>query len=676
MKAEPNPRPFSVGRALLLAASLGAPPAPAQEAPSLSPPQTGPSVAAGAGVAVAADMPTAGAHSLTRADLEAWLDGLLPYALQRGDVAGAVVVVVKGGEVLLQKGYGYADVAARKPVDPERTLFRPGSVAKLFTWTAVMQLVEQGKLDLDADVNSYLDFAIPPRAGKPITLRNLMTHTGGFDEAARALIVTDPADMASLEQGLKRWIPPRIADAGSTPSYSNYGAALAGYIVQRVSGEAFDDYIERHIFAPLGMQHSTFRQPLPKQFEPEMSKGYKLGSEKPKPYELVGGLAPAGALAATGADMGRFMIAHLQGGALGSNRILRDETTKQMHGTAFDMIPPLNRMLLGFYENDTNGHRVVTHAGDTQWFHSELNLFVDDGVGLFLSLNSLGKEAAAAPIRSALFEEWSDRYLPGPLEPGTVDSSTAKAHAQQLAGRYYLSRRGHTTFFAVLGLLSQVKVVAKDDGTITLPLNGLNSQPKEFTEIAPYVWRNVAGSDRIAASVENGRVLRFGYDPFPFMLFEPVPWWARSTWLLPLWLLALAALAATALAWPVTALIRRRYGVAYGLTGRDARAHRLARIASTLVVATTLAVAATFGLMASGYDWAGPGMDGWIRFVRLLSLVVFVGGGAITLWNALLVLRSQRGRLAKLWSLVLALSCLTVLWVGIVFRIVGVSANY
>ena len=124
--------------------------------------------------------------ALNRADVEAWLDGFMPYALERGDIAGAVVVVVKDGQVLLQKGYGYADVAKRTPVDPETTLFRPGSVSKLFTWTAVMQLVEQGKLDLDADVNEYLDFEIPARDGKPVTLRQIMTHTAGLEETARA----------------------------------------------------------------------------------------------------------------------------------------------------------------------------------------------------------------------------------------------------------------------------------------------------------------------------------------------------------------------------------------------------------------------------------------------------------------------------------------------------------
>ncbi|MBA3833656.1 MAG: beta-lactamase family protein [Chthoniobacterales bacterium] len=649
--------------------------APAQ-VPSIAPPTTVPPVGVPSVGAKTPEVPAQDAHPLTRADVEAWLDGFMPYALQRGDVAGAVVVVIKGGDILLEKGYGYSEVAERKPVDPERTLFRPGSVSKLFTWTAVMQLVEQGKLDLDADINTYLDFKIPPRDGKPITLRNLMTHTPGFDEIERALFVTHPKDLPTLEQALKRWTPPRVTAAGSTPAYSNYGAGLAGYIVQRVSGEAFDDYIERHIFAPLGMTHASFRQPLPAQLQPWMAKGYDLGSGEPKPFEIVT-IPPAGSLSASGGDMGRFMIAHLQNGAFGSNRILQEATAIKMHGTPSTMIPPLNRMLLGFYENNINGHRVITHAGDMQWFHTELNLFADDGVGLYVSVNSVGKEGAAGPIRSMLFRQFSDRYFPGPSQEGKVDAKVAKEHAQLMAGRYILSRRSHTTFLTVLNLLGEVKVISNDDGTITIPLlKGPDDQPKKWREVAPFVWRSADAGDRLAAKVENGRVMRFGYDEYPFMVFEPVPWWWSSGWLLPLWVTALVALSLTILAWPVSALVRRRYGVAYGLTGVDAKAHRRVRIASVLVVATMVAWFVTVETMSSSSDWASPATDGWITFLRLLSLVVFVAATVVALWNAWAVLSSERRRLAKLWSVLLAISCVTVLYVGVVFHLVGYSANY
>lgn len=616
--------------------------------------------------------------SLTRSDVEAWLDGFMPYALQRGDIAGAVVVVVKNGELLTGKGYGFADVAERKPVDPATTLFRPGSVSKLFTWTAVMQLVEQGKIDLDADVNQYLDFVIPARNGKPVTMRHIMTHTSGMEETARALITADPETMIELEPYLKHWVPTEIFDPGSTPAYSNYATSLAGYIVSRISGLSFDDYMDKFIFQPLDMQHSTFRQPLPEALQPFMSKGYELGSDKEsKPFEIVNS-APAGSLSAPGEDMARFMIAHLQNGAYGSGRILEEKTARQMHDTALDMIPPLNRMLLGFYETNVNGHRGITHAGDTQWFHSQLNLFPDDGIGIFLSVNSTGKEGAAQPLRTALFHEFADRYLPGTADDGTVDAETAKQHAQQMVGAYENSRRSETGFVTLANIAGQVKVAATEEGSIIIPaLTYAGGQPKQWREIAPYVWREVGGDDRVAARVVDGKVVRFSTDPFsPFMVFEPVPWWKSSAWLLPLLVAGLGALLLTVLAWPVSAMVRRHYGVRYELSGRDASAHRIVRIFALIVlVILTLAVILLVQMFSDLNDLS-PANDSKVSLLRLAAMVVFPLATLVGFWNAAAVLGSRRRKLAKLWSLVLALSFLVVLWVSYAFGLIGIGANY
>ena len=266
----------------------------AAQTPTLNP--ASPATSVKSGQAETATLATAtGAPTLTKADVDGWLDGLIPYGLDTGDIAGAVVVVVKDGQVLTQRGFGYADMKTRKPVDPDTTLFRPGSISKLFTWTAVMQQVQAGKLDLDRDINDYLDFKIPPAFGKPITLRNLMTHTAGFEETAKYLIATKLADNRPLDAALKRSVPARIYAPGSTASYSNYGASLAGYIVQRVSGEPFEAYVQRHIFAPLGMAHSSFVQPLPAGLGPLLASGYARASEDPQPYEIIP-LSPAGAL--------------------------------------------------------------------------------------------------------------------------------------------------------------------------------------------------------------------------------------------------------------------------------------------------------------------------------------------------------------------------------------------
>jgi CubicO group peptidase (beta-lactamase class C family) len=614
---------------------------------------------------------------LTQQDVASWADGFMPYALKSGDIAGAVVVVVKDGAVLFEKGYGYSDIAARRPVDPDRTLFRVGSTSKLFTWTAVMQLVEQGKIELDADVNRYLDFKIPPRDGKPVTMRNIMTHTAGFEETLKSLIETDPSRLLTLQAIVKRWTPERIFPAGSTPAYSNYAAALAGYIVARVSGESFEDYIDRHIFAPLGMEHSSFQQPLPKALQAAMSKGYALASQPEKPYELIA-VAPAGSLATTGSDIARFMIAHLQNGTYGANRILKADTAQEMHTTALTMIPPLDRMLLGFYEDNYNGHRVIAHGGDTQWFHSDLNLFIDNGVGLFISVNSLGKDGAAQGVRESLFREFTDRYFPGPTATGEVASQVAAEHARLMSGRYEMSRRSQSSFFSFLNLAGQDKVSANGDGTLDVSfMHGLAGEPLKWKEIEPFVWREVGGKTLLAAKIENGRVARFSVDGLsPIAVLEPVPWWRSAAWLLPLLLISAAALASTALLWPVAALVRRRYGAVLDLSGTPLKAYRLSRIAAAAVVVILAAWVGTLGAMLSNLRLLSPSFDWWFWVLQLLSLVVFVGAAAIALWNLRVVWTARRGWFSKGWSIVLVVSTLTVVWAALAYKLIGFDVNY
>ena len=665
--------------ALPLAAATQVAPAPAPPA-TIVPPELAPKDGEKKTDAAAVDTSVeAGAAALTRPDLEAWIDGFMPYALESGDVAGAVVVVVKNGQVLLQKGYGRADLAKGTPVDPDSVLFRPGSISKLFTWTAVMQLVEQGKLDLDADVNKYLDFKVPADGGKPITLRNVLTHTPGLEEQIRELIASDPKSITPLGKALKHWVPEQIHAPGTTPAYSNYATALAGYIVERVSGEPFDKYIERHIFAPLGMLNSSFSQPLPERMLKQMAKGYERASEgKAKPYEFIS-LAPAGSLAATGADMGRFMIAHLQDGEFNGARILGAETVQKMHTTGQASVGPLNRMMLGFYETTVNGHRAIAHGGDTQWFHSDLQLFPDDGVGIFVSMNSSGREGATGHIRGALVEGFANRYLPGPKPEGAgVSEADAKAHARQIAGTYLSSRRAQSNFMSLVYLLGPTKVSVNEDGTISVPMFATASgAPKKWREIAPYLWQDTAGGDRLAADVVDGKVTRFSAEPYAsIMVFQRVPWWRSPSLLMVLLGLSLAVLALTVVAWPVSALVRRHYGMPYRLGGADAKAHRVIRIVSLVVLVTMLAALGLVIAMMSDFSLMGPGSDPLIVAIRLVALVVFPIGALLALWNAWQVLRSRRRLLAKIWSVVLALACLVVLWVGIVCHVMGFSAYY
>ncbi|MFP3943038.1 MAG: serine hydrolase domain-containing protein [Alphaproteobacteria bacterium] len=592
------------------------------------------------------------APALTRADLETWLDGYMPYALTRGDIAGAVVTIVKDGEILLAKGYGYSDLEKRTPVDPARTLFRPGSVSKLFTWTAVMQLVEQGKLDLDTDINTYLDFQIPEAFGAPITLRHLMTHTPGFEEKVKNLIVEDPDDLLTLEAYLKSGVPERIFPPGTTPAYSNYGTALAGYIVQRVSGMPFNEYVERNIFEPLGMTRSTFRQPLPEDLDAEMATGYKKASEgEAQAFEIIAA-TPAGALSATGEDMARFMIAHLQeGGAL-----LSPQTARQMHETADPHIPPLNSMRLGFYQANRNGQRVIAHGGDTQYFHSNLNLFLDQDIGLFVSMNSAGNNGATSRVRGFLFEAFTDRYFPREVEAAPV-LDTAEAHAAEVAGYYEISRGIRTNFLALSGLLGQFRIVAEENGDLVTPaFEGVGGAPRRWREIEPYVWREVGGKDLLAARMEDGKVSMLSFEPLsPIIVFERPPAWRSQALLLPVVGASLGILALTILSWVVRAVGRWRFGAAFPLEGRPATAYRLVRLATLLLLIWFAAWMVLMFQMLSTLTLLDGSLDGLLRGLQFAAIIP-VAALAVGVWNLSVVWGHKSGWLARLWSVLLLLS--------------------
>ena len=467
---------------------------------------------------VAAAVPASpSAPAMTADDLSAYLDGLIPMQLKRENIAGATVIVVKDGKVLVEKGYGFANVEKRTPVTPQ-TLFRPGSISKLFTWTAVMQQVEQGKIDLDRDINDYLDFKIPATYPKPITMRNLMTHTPGFEEAIKDLIVTKGSKPVSIGEFLKTHMPQRVYPPGTTPAYSNYGATLAGYIVERVSGMPFDDYVEKNIFLPLGMTHTSFRQPLPAQLQPLMSSGYALGSGEAKPYEIIAA-EPAGSLATSAEDISHFMLAHLQNGEYNGAHILKPETVALMHSAQFGVNPALPHMCLGFYEQTRNGHRMFGHGGDTQYFHSDLFLMPDQNLGFFVSYNSGGR--GETEQRSNLFNAFLDRYYPYSI-PAGVKQPNSEADAKLVAGEYITSRRPVTNVLSFISFLENLKVTPGKDGTIVIPqFKSIDQVPKTWEEIGPLLYREKNGQDLVGFTKDaDGRyVLAMDY---PFMVWTKI----------------------------------------------------------------------------------------------------------------------------------------------------------
>jgi CubicO group peptidase (beta-lactamase class C family) len=628
---------------------------------------------------------TSVAGELDRSDLESWLDGFFPYALQQGDIAGAVVVVVKDGAILLEKGYGYADVASKTAMDPRRSIVGVGSVSKLFTWTAVMQLVEQHKLDLDRNVNDYLDFKIPDAFGKPITVRNLMTHTAGFEETLKqyATAGSKPRSLGKYLKGVP--VPNRIYAPGTVPAYSNYGADLAGYIVQRISGEPFPSYIENHILNPLGMQHSTFRRPPPPALLSGIAKNYGLASSgqplpananDPEPTDM-----PAGGLMSTADDMSRFMLAHLNNGRFENAQILTPETSQQMHATAFVPMAGAQGVALGFFRNDTNGHRIISHDGDLSGFHSDLQLLLDDGVGFFTSVNSDGTGrliGAAYAMRATLFSQFMDRYFPAPPARSEPTLASAKEHAKLVAGEYQMSRRPGGNLMDTFYLLVRVPITDNADGTIETPglLNLGTGRPRAWREVAPFTWREVGGTARLNMDVEHEKVRAWLPDDIgsSFVLL-PVPYRYSAALNLPLLAIAAGVLVLQTLLWPVAALVRRRYGQQLALQGQDSRFFRLTRIAAAIGVAYLSGWMILGIAIASGAISFDAGIDPWIRVIQLIGLLI-VPGLAVAAWNAWRTCRDRRAWWISAWSVVIPLALLFLLWFSFAFHVIGLSLSY
>lgn len=609
--------------------------------------------------AIAAPAQQANVPEMTTADVAAFLDGIMPLQLAREDIAGAVVLVVKDGKVLFAKGYGYADVGKKSPVTPDGTLFRPGSVSKLFTWTAVMQLVEQGKLDLDRDVNDYLDFKIPATYPKPITLRNIMTHTSGFEETVKDMWLASPNNIIPIGDYVKAHVPARIFPPGVTPAYSNYATTVAGYIVQRVSGEPFDDYIEHHILFPLGMQHSTFRQPLPPHLKSMMSSGYTVASEPAKPFELVEP-APAGSSSITAMDISHFMIAHLQDGKYENVQILRPETAQLMHSRQFANLPEMNAMALGFYEETRNGHRIIGHGGDTVYFHSDLHLIPDAGVGFFVSYNSRGK-AEISP-RDALWHQFMDRYFPYEPPVGVAVANAAE-DAKIVSGRYIVSRRMESNFLAVLTPLQQLKVSpsSSDNTVIASELKDLNGKPKHFREIGPLLFRDVNGQNRIAFKRDDSGRLVLVID-YPFMVFQYASWYESSAFNLVVICGALGVFLLTLVLWPITYFVRRHYAQTPKLSPTLGKLRTWVRVVCAVDL-IFVAVFVTVVLLSEKYlSIFSSKMDIWFHLLQLLGWLGVLGG-LVMLWNAIESWRYQeRGLWSKLGDTLIVLAAVGFTW--------------
>jgi CubicO group peptidase (beta-lactamase class C family) len=470
------------------------------------------------------------------AELEAFLDEELGREMEKHHIAGAAVSVVKDGELFFAKGYGDADRKKDIPVDPEQTVFRIGSVTKLFTWTAVMQLVEQGKLDLDEDINTYLDFRIPDTYPQPITLKHLLTHTAGFETRYFEVAALDADDQLPTREWLVSHMPARVRPPGDVAAYSNYGTSLAGYVVARVSGEPYEQYIQKHILNPLGMVHSTAASPMPPDLRSHVSVGYKYedGAFQVFPHYLgQPAIVPAGGMHASATDMARFMIAHLQDGRYSDANIaevpiLKETTAQQMHSTLYTPDPRILGTAYGFFDFSDNGQRTLGHSGESAPFNTLLLLLPDQNLGVFVAYNSDGG-GDLTDQHLGFQRAFFDHYYPAPaFEPIQPPADFA-----QRAGRFEGSYRitgsepgtSYTTFekVGVLFGISTVKISDSGDGTL---LFSTPWRDWRFVEVKPHYFRQVDAPFHILfREDEGGRITRMFTDYTPMFAFEKLRWY-------------------------------------------------------------------------------------------------------------------------------------------------------
>jgi len=609
-------------------------------------------------------------HQLTGSDLETFLDALVPTQLFRDHVAGAVVVVVKDGKVLLAKGFGYADVETRQPTTP-MTLFRPGSISKLFTGIAVMQLVERGKIDLDRDVNDYLNFRIEtPPGGVPVTMRRLLTHRAGFEEQLKEHFATTERPR-QLGVHLAEHLPARLFPRGDVAAYSNYGVALAGYIVERVSGQPFDQYVTTEILAPLGMSYSTFQQPLPRDLQPLMSKGYRDFGQPARPFEIIP-LAPAGGLSASAGDFGRFMLALLGGGTLDGKRIVAADTLAEMMRPQVPAPSGLPRMALVFVEHTIEGHRVIGHGGATEFFRSALMLTPEERFGLFVSYNSAGTSNAFEPLE--LLSRVISRYF-GRVARAAVAASSNGVDAYSVSGAYQTARRGDKSFMKAAAMLGQVIVHARQDGKIEIGKSILSSVGGGvWRDLTPEMFDPPDRSVEVAFEIdERGTATKMR---FPSLDFIRVPWHEDRRLVLPAIGASLTVIACTFVLWPVAAGVRRRFRQRFGDRSRDKREFISVRLALIPYLLSAVAVGWLRQLGMTDLTAFGPGLDTWLMALYAVAWLAVLGAP----WIGWVTFRFWRDRVGNLFARVhqsaIAVSAIILSWAAVNWHIAGTTLRY
>jgi CubicO group peptidase (beta-lactamase class C family) len=398
---------------------------------------------------------------ITSDGLARLLEPVFTNGMKKENIPGAVFVLVKDGQIVMAKGYGVADVAAKRGINPDKTIFPIASITKVFTATALMQLVDRGRLDLHANVNRYLtSLQVPDTYPQAITAAHLLTHTSGLDELPGRRVKA-ASEVVPLHEFLASRLV-RVHPPGEMTSYSSYGIALAGLLVTEVSGEPFESYLSAHIWKPLGMTRTWITVPPSEQAN--LATAYEIDGGKPVsvPYEIYQ-TPPTASVVSTASDMAKFMIAHLQKGRFKEARILSEgaaETMQQQHAT---MHPRMPGWAYGWQLTNTNGRRIIAHGGDIGGFSAQMALLPDEGVGFLVVHHLEGTNLRFTVERAILDHYFPDRRsLEVPKPPKKTSDNLGR-----FAGKYRANNFCHSCPGGGPNV-QDFEVKTNDDGTISV----------------------------------------------------------------------------------------------------------------------------------------------------------------------------------------------------------------
>jgi len=503
------------------------------------------------------------------AEFEAFLDAYLAEQMETYHIPGVVFTMVKDGEVFFSKGYGYADLENKAPMDPEETVLVTASLAKIFAGVGVLQLNERGVIDLQEDVRPYFtEFLLKTNFDEPLTFANLLTHTDGFEARMIGVAARTQDDLLPLGELLETYAPTQLYPPGKYMTYGDYASNLSGYLTQEISGVPFEQYMAENILVPLGMTNSSFYQPPPDELLNRQAVGYEYQNGHQEPIEFYTRYGPSGGLRTTAADMNPFMLALLNGGEYGGTRILNQSTVAALFTQQFTPDPGMSGITYEMFEHFENGQRALLRDGDGIGARNRMILFPDQNLGFFISYNS-----GDSNLRLNIVSAFLDKYYPATGSTTPVPMDGYQERTRQFAGTYRYLQADATTFGKSMFFFSQlIGVTATDVGYLSIVTRGMGGDQSSvmggfegtslWVEVEPLYFERVDGKGQLAfVQDDSGHIIQMITGQGYHSTFEKLPWYETPTFQTILIALAISLmvtmLISTLIFWPLGALIRK-----------------------------------------------------------------------------------------------------------------------